>query len=59
MIAVDGQWPGTDATGTVATQAKYAMGRTVAETSAAYNNKPETNYATYQRSLCNKCHAKH
>jgi len=58
MIAVDGQWPGTDATGTVATQAKYAMGRTVAETSAAYNNKPETNYATYQRSLCNKCHAK-
>jgi hypothetical protein len=58
FIAVDGVWPGTDSTSTIATAAKYAMGRTTAETAAAYNYQPETKYASYQRSLCNKCHAK-
>jgi predicted CXXCH cytochrome family protein len=58
FIAVDGVWPGTDSTSSIASQAKYAMGRTTAETMRAYNDKPETNYASYQRSLCNKCHAK-
>ena len=58
FIAADGVWPGTNSTSTIASQAKYAMGRTTAETSAAYNNQPETKYASYQRSLCNKCHAK-
>ncbi len=58
LIAVDGQWPGTDATGTIATQAKWAKGRTIAERAKAYNDKPATRYATYQRVLCNKCHAK-
>jgi predicted CXXCH cytochrome family protein len=58
FIAVDGVWPGTDSTSSIATAAKYAMGRTTAETMRAYNDKPETNYASYQRSLCNKCHAK-
>jgi hypothetical protein len=58
FIAADGVWPGTDSTSTIATAAKYAMGRTTAETSAAYNYQPETKYASYQRSLCNKCHAK-
>jgi predicted CXXCH cytochrome family protein len=58
FIAADGVWPGVDSTSTVASQAKYAMGRTTAETARAYNDKPETNYASYQRSLCNKCHAK-
>ena len=57
FIAVDGVWPGTDSPSTIANQAKYAMGRTVAETTAAYNGKSMT-YASYQRSLCNKCHAK-
>jgi hypothetical protein len=58
FIAADGVWPGTNSTSTIASAAKYAMGRTTAETSAAYNNQPETKYASYQRSLCNKCHAK-
>ena len=57
LIAVDGVWPGTDSPSTVANQAKYAQGRTVAETTKAYNDKPMT-YGSYQRSLCNKCHAK-
>jgi hypothetical protein len=59
FIWVDGIFPGTDATGQ-SSQAKYAQGRTVAETAAAYNKKATElpGYSTYQRSLCNKCHAK-
>jgi predicted CXXCH cytochrome family protein len=57
FIAVDGVWPGTDSPSSVASQAKYAMGRTTAETQASYNGK-DMAYASYQRSLCNKCHAK-
>jgi predicted CXXCH cytochrome family protein len=57
FIAVDGVWPGTDSTSTVATAAMYAMGRTSAMTLRSYNDQPETKYASYQRSLCNKCHA--
>jgi predicted CXXCH cytochrome family protein len=58
FIAADGVWPGTDSTSSIATASKYAMGRTTAETARAYNDQPETKYASYQRSLCNKCHAK-
>jgi hypothetical protein len=58
MIVIDGEWPGTDAVSADAQQAKWAKGRTQAERSKAYNDKPATNYATYQRVLCNKCHAK-
>jgi hypothetical protein len=29
-----------------------------AETNAAYYDRPVTKFATYQRVLCNKCHAK-
>jgi hypothetical protein len=57
FIAADGVWPGTDSASTVANQAKYAQGRTVAETTKAYNDKTMV-YGSYQRSLCNKCHAK-
>jgi hypothetical protein len=57
FVAVDGVWPGTDSPSTIASAAKYAMGRTVAETTAAYNGK-SMSYASYQRSLCNKCHGK-
>jgi predicted CXXCH cytochrome family protein len=57
FIAVDGVWPGTDSTSSIASQAKYALGRTTAETTAAYNGIT-MHYASYQRSLCNKCHAK-
>ncbi len=57
FIAVEGVWPGTDSQNSAAAQAKYAMGRTTAETQAAYNGKDMV-YASYQRSLCNKCHGK-
>ena len=57
FIAVDGVWPGTDSSSSIATAAKYSQGRTVAETTRAYNDKPMS-YASYQRSLCNKCHVK-
>ena len=57
LIAVDGVWPGTDSASTVANLPKWAQGRTVAETTKAYNDTT-MHYATYQRSLCNKCHAK-
>jgi hypothetical protein len=57
FIAVDGVWPGSDSSSTIAQSAKYAQGRTVAETTKAYNDTT-MHYATYQRSLCNKCHAK-
>jgi predicted CXXCH cytochrome family protein len=58
LIIVDGEWPGTDATSTEARGAKWAKGRTQAERAKAYNDTPASDYATYQRSLCNKCHAK-
>jgi hypothetical protein len=38
--------------------ATYAQGRTDAETTAAYYGRAATTFATYQRSLCNKCHIK-
>jgi predicted CXXCH cytochrome family protein len=34
------------------------MGRTAIETQGAYYDRPATVFATYQKSLCNKCHAK-
>jgi hypothetical protein len=57
MIAVDGVWPGTDSPSPVGALPKWAQGRTVAETTFAYDNVLPTKYSTYQRSLCNKCHA--
>jgi hypothetical protein len=35
-----------------------ARGRTMAEWQAAYYDRAPTKFATYQRVLCNKCHAK-
>ncbi len=34
-----------------------AMGRTEAEFQAAYYDRPATDFAAFQRDLCNKCHA--
>jgi hypothetical protein len=48
-------YPGTDTTPTVP---QFARGRLGAETSAAYYDRPVTQFASYQRVLCNKCHAK-
>jgi predicted CXXCH cytochrome family protein len=58
LIIVDGEWPGTDATSSEARAAQWAKGRTKAERAKAYNDTIATDYATYQRVLCNKCHGK-
>jgi predicted CXXCH cytochrome family protein len=47
-------WPGTD---TTPSAPQFALGRTSAETLAAYYNRPATVFGAYQRVLCNKCHA--
>ena len=58
MILIDGSWPGTDATKTAAQEAKWSQGRTYKEMAGAYYEYPESKFASYQRVLCNKCHAK-
>lgn len=58
FITVNGFWPGTDSTDSSAKRATTAQGRTVAETQAAYYDRAATTFATHQRQLCNKCHAK-
>lgn len=40
------------------TDPEIAMGRTAAEIQAAYYDRPAAKFSAYQRSLCNKCHAK-
>ena len=47
-------YPGTDNGAPV----QFARGRLAAETQAAYYDRPVTQFASYQRVLCNKCHAK-
>jgi hypothetical protein len=53
-MTYQGNWPGTDTTPTVP---QFARGRTGAETQAAYYDRAATTFASYQRVLCNKCHA--
>ena len=55
FLTHDGAWPGTD---TTPGEPQYARGRTSAETRAAYYDRPVSVFATYQRTLCNKCHAR-
>lgn len=55
FMTYNGLYPGTDTTPTVP---QFARGRTSTETQAAYYDRPVTWFATYQRVLCNKCHAK-
>jgi cytochrome c553 len=55
FMTYNGLYPGTDSTPTVP---QFARGRLAAETQAAYYDRPVTVFATYQRVLCNKCHAK-
>ncbi len=49
-------YPGIDAG--LGNQGQYNRGYTIAQMSAAYNDRPATVFAADQRSLCNKCHAK-
>ena len=55
FLTYDGRWPGIDTTPDLP---EYARGRTSAETQAAYYDRSWTAFASYQRSLCNKCHAR-
>jgi predicted CXXCH cytochrome family protein len=55
FMVYNGQYPGTD---TTPTTPQFARGRLGAETQAAYYDRPVTKFASYQRVLCNKCHAK-
>jgi predicted CXXCH cytochrome family protein len=54
FIIYNGTWPGTD----VGSPTQFSRGRTYAEYQGAMYEYPEALFATYQRSLCNKCHAK-
>jgi len=54
-IVVEGSWPGTDAPGRARLD-EFAQGRTRAETQAAMYDRDASNYAAYQKLLCNKCH---
>jgi len=54
FMIYNGLYPGTD---TTPTRPQSARGRTSAETQAAYYDRPVTTFASYQRVLCNKCHA--
>lgn len=55
FITYNSLYPGTDTTPLVP---QFARGRTSLETQAAYYDRPVTVFASYQRVLCNKCHAK-
>jgi hypothetical protein len=55
FMTYDSLYPGSATTPTVP---QFARGRTGAETQAAYYDRPVTVFASYQRVLCNKCHAK-
>jgi len=55
FIVYNSLYPGTDTTPTVP---QFAQGRLGAETQGAYYDRPVTQFASYQRVLCNKCHAK-
>ena len=55
FMIYNSQFPGTDTTPTVP---QFARGRLGVETQAAYYDRPVTQFASYQRPLCNKCHAK-
>jgi hypothetical protein len=48
-------WPGTDITPSCL---EYGDGMSFAQVQAAYYDRPATVFGSFQRSLCNKCHAK-
>jgi hypothetical protein len=59
FMVVNGNYVGSDNPSITGTRAALQhRGRTNAEWQAAYYDRPATAFATYQRALCNKCHAK-
>ncbi len=57
FLTVGGVYPGVGLSGE-AGYGEYNQGKTQAEVQATFYDRPASVYATYQRSLCNKCHAK-
>lgn len=53
FLVYNGDYPGTDMS---ELPSRISQGRTKAETRRAFYERPASTYATYQRSLCNKCH---
>jgi hypothetical protein len=54
FLVYQGLYPGTDNNAPL----ELAQGRTTLEVQKTFYGRPSTLYAAYQRSLCNKCHAK-
>lgn len=54
-LLFNGDYPGVE---DIEVPSRISQGRTGGETLRAYYERPATRFATYQRSLCNKCHAK-
>lgn len=57
FLTVAGAYPGVGVAGEGG-YGQYNQGKTQAEIQATFYDRPATAFATYQRSLCNKCHAK-
>ncbi|MBZ0154872.1 MAG: cytochrome C [Alphaproteobacteria bacterium] len=57
FLTVAGDYPGIDVSGE-GSRGWYSNGRTRAETMKALYDRPATRFASYQKSLCNKCHGK-
>ncbi len=53
FVVYNGLYPGTDNTGT-----SYSIGYNSADYALGMYSRPTSQFASYQRSLCNKCHAK-
>ena len=60
FMVKNGQYIGSDnpAVGTTGRGPLQSRGRTIADWQASYYDRPATQFATYQRVFCNKCHAK-
>ncbi|BDG09255.1 cytochrome C [Anaeromyxobacter paludicola] len=58
FLTLGGQWPGSDSPVAEGAYGQYSMGMNQATYQAAMYDRPATNFAFAQRSLCNKCHAK-
>jgi len=55
FLVVNGEYPGVD---DMTVPPRISQGRTRAETRKTFYERPASRYAAYQRSFCNKCHAK-
>lgn len=55
FLVYDGNYPGAD---DPTVPARISQGRTRAESRRTFYERPPDRYAGYQRSLCNKCHAR-